>query len=94
VIQALEVAQGGYNVFPGGGWPGNSTNDPADCTSVVPFYTIRVANLAALEDRENVAKTLLAAYLAGRKVQLYVHGTQCNGTSPYYYGAMVVNESL
>jgi len=92
VIRAIEVVPGGYNVFPETGWPGSAANDPAGCVDpLIPFYSLRVANLT-LEDRENIAKTILSAYLAGRKVQLYVHGTTCNGISPYYYGVMITND--
>jgi hypothetical protein len=53
------------------GVPNDLTNNPASCTGGTSRYYVHTASTTP-EGRELMSKTLLSAFLAGRKVQLYV----------------------
>jgi hypothetical protein len=85
---------GGYEVVPATNTVvNNSGNDPANC---VPSSSTHVGRFYMLdnntpEGRELMAKTLLAAYLSGKPVKLYVSSAaeNCNNSRPMYSGVAI-----
>ena len=57
----------------------NATNNPATCSAGVGQYFFNTGQTSAA-GRELMTRTLLAAFLAGKKVQFYVE----NATNPCY----------
>jgi hypothetical protein len=75
-IQRLEAGHGAdmYRVYPASG----SATNPASCSGS-NYYEIQSNEPAAT--RELYARTLLSAYLAGQKVQIYVSSDTCSDSS-------------
>ena len=69
-IVSLEVL-GDEMVVYTSGVPNNPTNNPGGCTGGTARYYVHTASTSP-EGRELMSKTLLSAFLAGRKVELYV----------------------
>lgn len=67
----------------------NSNNDPANCGNPITRYA--VSSALAEEAKDRLHKTLLSAFLAGKKVSVRIQetGTACSGTSPIIIGAWV-----
>jgi hypothetical protein len=83
-IQRLETSSSDFFVEPLE-LANNATNDPNNCQTTGSFvtgYRIATSGLTA-EARELAAKTLLAAFMGGRKVELHISST-CSGTIPVF----------
>jgi hypothetical protein len=68
----------------------SDTNDPANCVpsgSAITRYSVKSGQDAAHLDR--MYKTLLSAFLAGRKVQLNVSTTTCVSGQPTFVDVAV-----
>jgi hypothetical protein len=78
-LEAFTGASETYRVY-----PDNYTLDnPAHCT-VTSYAEILTSATAA--ERDLMSKTLLAAFLSGRKIKLGISSTQCSvSNAPAYY---------
>lgn len=81
-ITILNTAPGiGYRVYSA------STTNPADCANT---GRVDPSSTTSAEQRELMDKTLLAAFLAGRKVKLGLHDTACTSDGyPVYVHVQV-----
>ena len=89
-------AGGGYSIIPvAGSVANNSQNDPANCvsgTAPIDRFYLLAANLDQ-PGKDVVARTLLAAYLAGKPVALNVSSVSCVSGRPAY-GNVAIAPSL
>jgi hypothetical protein len=87
---------GGYTIVPlAGSVANNSQNDPANCvsgTAPIDRFYLLAANLDQ-PGKDVVARTLLAAYLAGKPVSLNVSSVTCVSGRPAY-GNVAIAGSL
>ena len=60
--------------------------NPAACTSTSVYLP---KSTLAESDRLALARDLLSAFLAGKRVQLKIDGTACNGGFPSYYAIKI-----
>ena len=86
-IRALEQTGDEYVIWTTG-VTNNATNNPASCTSGVGKYYFYTSGLTAAS-KELMTRTLLSAFLAGRKVQLIVKSTTCYSNYPVVASAGV-----
>jgi hypothetical protein len=81
------AADGGYSIVPvSGSVANNSQNDPANCVSgstpIDKFY-LYASNISQ-SGKDLIARTVLAAYLAGKPIKLEVSGVTCANGRPVY----------
>jgi hypothetical protein len=69
----------GYAISGPGTFTGVTSN-PAGCTGNLD-YAYPSTDIPAGAARETLARTVLAAYLAGRPVRIFMHGTKCMNSS-------------
>jgi hypothetical protein len=69
----------GYSISGPGDFTGGLSN-PAGCTGNLAYAYPSNTEIPAGAARELVARTVLAAYLAGKQVRLMMSGTKCTGT--------------
>lgn len=93
-IKSIETDGDSYMIFPEN-LPNDAVNDPANCVPsgipIVGAYRLTSARVAAGAPRELIAKTILSAFMAGRKIKLYLAGADCVGSGawPAYSGVQL-----
>lgn len=80
IIDALEQEGDEYVTWTTG-VTNNATNNPASCSAGVGKYFFYTAGLTAAS-KELMTRTLLSAFLAGRKVQFTVKSSTCYNNYP------------
>jgi len=60
--------------------------NPAGCASTALYLPKSTLTDA---EKQNLSRDLLAAFVAGKNVQLKIDGTACNSGSPSYYAVII-----
>jgi hypothetical protein len=83
-----DAVSGGYSIVPvAGSFPNSAGNDPANCVAGTSGSIDRIYFLPGAIDvagKELIARTLLAAYMAGKSVKLHVSSNTCVLGRPSY----------